>query len=61
MSPKKKKSPTTEKVEPAMKEALELNQKLLREIHLLREELLEAEEARNCAMRTIEYLENLNH
>ncbi len=58
MSPKKKKSPTTEKVEPAMKEALELNQKLLREIHLLREELLEVEEARYCAMRTIEYLEN---
>ena len=43
-----------------MKEALELNQKLLREIHLLREELLEAEEARNCAMRTIEYLETLH-
>ena len=28
------------------------------EVHLLREELLEVEEARYCAMRTIEYLEN---
>jgi len=41
-----------------MEEALKLSQKSLREVHLLREELLEVEEARYCAMRTIEYLEN---
>ncbi len=58
MSPQKKQSPTTERVEPEMEEALKLSQKSLREVHLLREELLEVEEARYCAMRTIEYLEN---
>ncbi len=60
MSPQEKQFPTTERVESEMKEALGLSQKLFREIHLLREELLEAEDARYCAMHTIEYLENLH-
>ena len=37
-----------------------MNQRLVKEIGLLREELLEVEEARNCEMRTIAYLENLH-
>jgi hypothetical protein len=36
-----------------------LSQHFVKEIARLREELLEVEEARNCAMRTIEYYESL--
>ncbi len=60
MSPQEKQFPTTERVESEMKEALDLSQKLIRDIHRLREEFLETEEDRYCAMRTIEYLESLH-
>ena len=60
MSPQEKQFPTTERVESEVKEALDLNQKSIRDIHRLREEFLETKEARYCAKRTIEYLENLH-
>ena len=41
-----------------MEELSSMNQRLIKEVARLREELLEVEEARHCAMRTIEYLEN---
>jgi len=43
-----------------MEELSNMNQKLVREVARLRKELREVEEARQCAMRTIEYLENLH-
>ena len=43
-----------------MESGIGMNQKLAREVARLREELLEVEEARQCVMRRIEYLETLH-
>ncbi len=48
------------KNEEAMESGIGMNQKLVREVARLREELLEVEEARQCVMRRIEYLETLH-
>ena len=39
-----------------MENGIGINQKLVREVARLRKELLEVEEARQCAMHTIKYL-----
>ena len=46
--------------EEAMENGFGMNQKLVREVARLRKELLEVEEARQCAMDTIKYLETLH-
>jgi len=43
-----------------MENGFGMNQKLVREVARLRKVLLEVEEARQCAMDTIKYLETLH-
>jgi len=60
LRPYEKHASSPERIEQDIKEISGMNQRLVKEIGRLREELLEVEEARHCAMRTIEYLESLH-
>jgi hypothetical protein len=60
LPPYEKHASSPERIEQDIKETSGMDQRLVKEIVRLRKELLEVEEARHCAIRTIEYLESLH-